>query len=452
MKHKNTKHAIVIGGSIAGLCAAQALSKHFDKVTILERDTYPSKPATRSGVLQSHHVHVLLTGGARALEKLFPGFNEELIAAGITAFDWLADSKFRFFGQWLPREYSGLMGYSVSRRWLEHYLRQKLIENPKVSFVEGTRVTQLLTSLGRVIGVETSEGPSLLADWVVDASGRDSQTPAWLETLGYSKPEKTVVNSRLGYASRRYSPPANSSFDWQVIHRSTRPPNDSRTGMIFTEEDGNWGVTLAGAKGDYPPNDEIGFENFIKSLGPEFAEPLARAKPLTNISGYRKTSNIQQHYECLDVWLDGFIVTGDAACAFNPVYGQGMSAGALAALELDEVLTSAKGNFVGKAKLFQEHLAKVVAPIWLLATGEDFCWLEEEIKQTPLERFSHWYFSQLGEIMPTSSYVTKSFFEVTQLTKPLSTLFHPAIVVRVICHQLKRKNFSKVLQSDAVLQ
>ncbi len=444
----NQKHAIVIGGSIAGLCTAQVLSKHFDKVTILERDSYPSEPATRSGVPQSRHVHVLLTGGALALEKLFPGFNKELIAAGITSFDWIADSKLRFFGEWLPRKRSGLVGYSVSRRWLEHYLRQKLIANPKIDLVEGIRVKQLLTENGKVKGIETSKGIPLLANWVVDASGRDSQAPTWLETLGYAKPEKTVVNSRLGYASCRYTPPANTSFDWQVVHRNTCPPHDARAGVIFTEEDGNWVVTLAGAKGDYPPTDEKGFKGFIRSLGPEFYKLLEGAKPLTNISGYRKTANRQWHYERLNVWPDGFIVTGDSVCAFNPVYGQGMSACALAALELDKILTSAKGNYVGKAKLFQKRLAKVIAPIWLLATGEDFRWLEGQAKRIPSVRFSHWYISQLGKAMPTSAYLTKSFIEVTQLAKPLPALFHPAVIARIIGHKFKKKVSSKTFQSD----
>ena len=35
------KHAVVIGGSIAGLAAAGVLARHFERVTLLERDEYP---------------------------------------------------------------------------------------------------------------------------------------------------------------------------------------------------------------------------------------------------------------------------------------------------------------------------------------------------------------------------------------------------------------------------
>jgi 2-polyprenyl-6-methoxyphenol hydroxylase-like FAD-dependent oxidoreductase len=40
------EHAIVIGGSIAGLCAARVLSDFSDRVTIFERDDLPTTPPT----------------------------------------------------------------------------------------------------------------------------------------------------------------------------------------------------------------------------------------------------------------------------------------------------------------------------------------------------------------------------------------------------------------------
>ncbi len=65
--------AIVIGGSIAGLLAAQVLTKYFDRVIIVERDRFPEQPEQRQGVPQAYHVHVLLIRGQQILEQLFPG-------------------------------------------------------------------------------------------------------------------------------------------------------------------------------------------------------------------------------------------------------------------------------------------------------------------------------------------------------------------------------------------
>src|SRR5262252_9195487 len=64
-----TTSALVIGGSLAGMCAARVLSDVFDKVTIIERDAYPSAPDFRTGVPQARHVHNLL---ARGLRELLP--------------------------------------------------------------------------------------------------------------------------------------------------------------------------------------------------------------------------------------------------------------------------------------------------------------------------------------------------------------------------------------------
>ena len=70
-------HAIVIGGSMAGLCAARVLSKFYDKVTVIDRDAYPVGAHERPGVPQSRHVHALLMRGRLELDRLFPGFREK---------------------------------------------------------------------------------------------------------------------------------------------------------------------------------------------------------------------------------------------------------------------------------------------------------------------------------------------------------------------------------------
>jgi 2-polyprenyl-6-methoxyphenol hydroxylase-like FAD-dependent oxidoreductase len=75
-------HAVVIGAGMAGLTAAQAISGHFGKVTIIERDVLPAGAAPRSGTPQAQHAHMLLAGGLKALQSLFPGFENDLAEAG----------------------------------------------------------------------------------------------------------------------------------------------------------------------------------------------------------------------------------------------------------------------------------------------------------------------------------------------------------------------------------
>src|SRR5579864_8952183 len=43
------RHAIVIGGGMAGLLAARVLADHFDRVTIVDRDRLPAGAQFRDG-------------------------------------------------------------------------------------------------------------------------------------------------------------------------------------------------------------------------------------------------------------------------------------------------------------------------------------------------------------------------------------------------------------------
>jgi 2-polyprenyl-6-methoxyphenol hydroxylase-like FAD-dependent oxidoreductase len=56
----NSSSVIVLGGSMAGLLTATALSRHFKRVTLVERDVLPDNAALRRSVPQSAHAHGLL--------------------------------------------------------------------------------------------------------------------------------------------------------------------------------------------------------------------------------------------------------------------------------------------------------------------------------------------------------------------------------------------------------
>ena len=77
------RHAVVLGGSLAGLLAARVLSDHFDEVTLIERDVLAETPEVRRGIPQANHVHGLLLRGREVLEEFFPGLQDEMIADGV---------------------------------------------------------------------------------------------------------------------------------------------------------------------------------------------------------------------------------------------------------------------------------------------------------------------------------------------------------------------------------
>ncbi len=104
--------------------------------------------------------------------------------------------------------------------------------------------------------------------------------PKWLVALGYQPPQKTVINSFLGYASRWYQRPEGFKADWQGCLVASKPPDNRRGGVLYPVEGNRWVVTLGGIGRDYPPNDEAGFLGFARSLrNPMIYEALKMPNP-----------------------------------------------------------------------------------------------------------------------------------------------------------------------------
>ena len=119
--------AIVIGGSVAGLLAAQALSESFDDISIVERDRLADVPEHRAGVPQDRHVHTLWAGGMRAIEQLLPDLEAELRAAGGARMAFW--SEFRWLlpvGRWLPQWPAQQHLVISTRALLEHVIRARV--------------------------------------------------------------------------------------------------------------------------------------------------------------------------------------------------------------------------------------------------------------------------------------------------------------------------------------
>ena len=428
-KKENGRHAIVIGGSIVGLMVAEMLSHHFGQVTVLERDDLPDDLTVRKGAPQAKHLHILLARGRQAIDEIYPGIGAEMIDQGAVAFDIGEKTAMMVRGQWIKREPLGIEMLSLSRVFLEHCVRQRTEANAKVQIWSGANVTNLLTDFSKtkVTGVQiewrrfvTASGPTeLTADFVIDASGRTSKTPKWLQTLGYDLPKETVVNPFLGYATRRYERPANFADDWCLMVVSSIPPINPRAGAIIQEEDGNWAVTLAGTAKQYPPTDEAGFLAFSKEMTSEFYAAIKDAKPLSSISGYQRTENRWHHYEKLNEFPGNYAVIGDAFCGFNPIYGHGMSVGAMSALALSDELNKMGDDLSQFGLTLHKRLAKITQPVWLLATSEDSRWptTAGSANDTWLTRLNYWYVDKVLEATPNSFEVKKSFVEVNPIVE-----------------------------------
>lgn len=119
-------HALVIGGSVAGLLAGRVLADHFDQVTIIERDRFPETPEPRKGIPQCTQLHILLTRGRRMLEQLFPGLQDELVAAGAVVLDMGADVEWLNPFGWAMRFPSGFQALSFTRYVLDWLIQRRM--------------------------------------------------------------------------------------------------------------------------------------------------------------------------------------------------------------------------------------------------------------------------------------------------------------------------------------
>src|SRR6202166_746600 len=109
-----------------------------------------------------------------------------------------------------------------------------------------------------------------------------------------------------------------------------------------------------------------------KLRSPIIAEEVALAEPMSQVYSYRQMANRWRHYDKWSARLDGFIALGDSSCAFNPVYGQGMTSGALSALLLRECLTKVGIANAELPREFFKAQARFQSEPWGLATGADF--------------------------------------------------------------------------------
>jgi len=440
-------HAVVIGGSMAGLLAARVLSRHFERVTLIDRDRFPLEPEFRKGVPQSRHLHVLLGKGRMLLDRFFPGLTEEMVAAGAVLLKFQRDALWQTPAGWSERFDTGEEPLlSSSRELLEFTVRKRIANSGRVRFIEETDVTGLtatadhstvtgVTVQSRVQGNGSRAAiEEIEADLVVDASGRTSHASRWLETLGYDAPAETMINSFLGYASRVYRTPAGFDADWRVLFLQPNALTIARGGGLFPIEGGRWLVTVAGAGCDYPPTDEAGFLEFARSLRtPLLYEAIKDAEPLTSISGYQRTENQRRHYERLPRRPERFLVTGDAVCAFNPIYGQGMTVAADDAMALHRCLSRTDANLTGLAERFQKTIAKGNNDVWLIATGEDLRYPTTE-GATPdrMTRLTNRYMDRVMSVAIRNLGVNRALSQVMNLRASPLSLFKPNVLVPVL--------------------
>ena len=446
-------HAIVLGASMSGLLAARVLSDSYRTVTVVERDDLPLEPVNRRGIPQGRHVHALLGRGGQIIDELFPGFLRELVDAGGVSLDDGDFSKIfvSFGGHTVVRtgvsQQPEAAMYLTSRPFLEYHVRRRLRAVPNVTILDGHDVVDLIATPDRtrITGVQLAARADgthqrLMGDLVVDAMGRGSRTPVLLEELGYQCPTEDHVVVRTTYASQLLRIPPGLVEQVVVIGAAPGRP----TGLFLSSyENDQWMFTVWGMLGNEPPCDRAGMLDFAYGYAPPHVWAAARAgEPLGEVVRHCMPSSQWRRYDKLRRFPDGLVVCGDAICSFNPVYGQGMTVGALDALALRDCLRSGTNDL---PRRYFRKAAKSIAIAWQMAAGNDLAFPEVEGRRSMATRVANRCVDWVLGICSYDVVVAEKFFRVNNFFDPPLRLLHPAFLFRLATADLRRRRRGELL-------
>ena len=423
------REVVIIGASLAGLFAAAAAAAAGARTMIIERDVLPETPVARKGVPQGRQPHVLLFRGFLAAEKLLPGIREDLLSHGAVPFDfgtlaWLGE-----YG-WLPTWIPAYETVSATRPLLEQLVRERVKNLDGVTMREGARVTGLHHDAGRW-RVVCEDGGSVPADLVIDASGRGSRLPHWLAELGVPVTEPLMVDARLGYACQMYRAIGRPPIEIGVVIQAT--PETGRGALAIPIENGHW-LVVAGGYGDRRPTRDTGeFDQFLAALpDPAIAELTQQLEPVGDVAIHRQTGNRRNRYGRSRSWPAGLLAVGDAYCAFNPVYGQGITVAACQALLIRDALkhdSSRAEQGPLETRRLQRRIGAAADLPWQVATTEDLRHPSSSGSQPRMQRLLGLWTAQLARLAAhgdRGAYL--AFSRVYHLMAAPAMLFHPSLV------------------------
>lgn len=426
---------------MAGLLAARVLADHFEEVTVLERDPIGDDVlGPRKGVPQGRHLHVLLKRGELTLGALFPDLLPALVAGGAVRLDVGRDLRYYHFSGWKRPFESGMVATFMSRPFLEAAVRRRVFSLPRVRRLDRCEARGLVLSPGgeRVVGVrlKPQEGPEqeLPADLVVEASGRGSRLPAWLEEAGFGRPVEALIPVQVAYASRVYRLPPGT----HCLYIFGTPPRDRRFGILAPVEGGRCIVGMGGLLGEEPPTEPEGFLEFARGLPTDALYRLLReAEPLGDTGLTRFPADQRRYYERMERLPEGLAVVGDALMCFNPIYGQGMTNASVEAVVLGQSLAEqrrrqGRGQLRGLTRRYHAAVARTMHVYWATTTGEDMRYPELAPQRPLLFPLTSWYLSRVHRACMVDTLVYERFLRIVHMLEGPEPLLAPRMAWRVL--------------------
>jgi 2-polyprenyl-6-methoxyphenol hydroxylase-like FAD-dependent oxidoreductase len=438
------KHAVVIGASIAGLCAARVLADCYGAVTVYERDELPSTPASRATVPQDRHLHMLMARGAIEFDALFPGLLKDMVAAGVPMLENRPDCIYLGAaghvlgtGHTLRDEFTA---YVPSRPHLEWQLRKRVQDLDNVEIVRrSVGEPRFDHAQQRVTGVlldPADAGPQFVpADLVVDAAGRGTRLPVWLTQWGYARPTEETVDIGISYATQQFRIPDGLIQEKVVVAGAS---HDQSLGLgMLCYEDGTWVLTTFGVANAKPPRT---FPEMLalagKLLPAHFTDALAQAETLGEPAFHAFPASRWRRYDKLNRFPAGIIPFGDAVASFNPTFGQGMTMTSLQAGHLRRALQSPESELAAE---LNRATARTTYPVWMMNGVADVNFHHAGTKEPApwWWRPSATLFDQFLGAAETEPVLAEWFLRRFSLLDSLYMIPPPRIIGRAMAHNMR---------------
>jgi 2-polyprenyl-6-methoxyphenol hydroxylase-like FAD-dependent oxidoreductase len=373
----------------------------------------------------------LLEAGRVVLEDVFPGFGEDVRAAGGLELDMSEDIVWYDRGGAVADADADLTALYASRPLFEHVVRERIRADPGIEIRDGCHVIEYTHDgrANRVTGIrfrdDTGTERTLDASLTVDATGRTSRTPAWLDRNGYPTPEVDRVEVDVTYSTVRIERPPGVQRGVLVAPEPDRP----RGAAMLPIEGNRWEVLLQGLHGERAPADPEAFVDWAKTLPlADVGQQLRDREWVSGIHRYPFPVSVRRHYDDLPRFPDGLVVTGDAIASFNPVYGQGMSVATLDALALHHELPA---GIDGLGPRVFERASDVVDEAWRTAVGNDFVFDRTTGPKPFGTDLLNRYVDRLVTRAHDDGELTEAFLRVFRLERPATSLLRPGVLWRV---------------------
>ncbi|BBX10457.1 FAD-binding oxidoreductase [Mycolicibacterium aichiense] len=437
--------AVVVGGSIAGIAAAKVLSETFDKVIVLEKDAPHTRREGRPGAAQGWHLHHLLTAGRIELERFFPGIIDDMVREGAFDVDMAAQYRIRLGGTWKKPGTGPIQIVCAARPLLEWCVRRRLDDEPRISFRYESEVADLVydraddTVIGVAVAGDGDELDVIAAEFVVDASGKNTRFPEFLDRIGIGAPEVEQDIINCFYSTMFHHVPPERQWDDKVmvICYAYRPYEDTYAAQYYTDSSRTILSTSLVAYNCYsPPRTAQEFREFANRMpSAVIGENIDGLEPASPIYNFRYPNMLRLHYEKKRNLPRALVVVGDAYTSADPVSGLGMTLALKEVREMQLLLAKYGPTDPDLPRRYFRTIAKLADTAWFVIREQNlrFDWLKDADKKRPFYFGAlTWYMDRVMELVHDDPETYNEFLAVVHLVKPAAALMTPKVAARVV--------------------